>query len=47
MLFNKKRPAKVNKIVFEAYRSAINKRMKAGKDVNLMVDRLNCLIKSK
>ena len=47
MLVNKKRPAKVNKIVFEAYKIAINKRMKAGKDVNLMVDRLNHLIKGK
>ena len=36
--------SKSNQIIFDAYQKAINKRMKAGHDVNRMVDRLNDLV---
>ena len=36
--------SKSNQIIFDAYQKAINKRMKAGYDVNRMVDRLNSLV---
>ena len=35
------KPGKLNEIVFQAYQKAINNRMKAGHDVNVMVNRLN------
>ena len=38
------KPGKLNEIVFQAYQTAINNRMKAGHDVNVMVNRLNKLI---
>ena len=38
------KPGKLNEIVFQAYQKAINNRMKAGHDVNVMVNRLNKLI---
>jgi hypothetical protein len=39
-----KKAGKLNEIVFDAYQTAINKRMKAGKDAGKMVARLNKLI---
>ena len=36
--------SKSNKIIFDAYQKAINKRMKAGHDASRMVDRLNTLV---
>ena len=41
---SKKKKAKLNEIIFKSYQDAINNRMKAGHDVNLMVNRLNSLI---
>ena len=39
-----KRASKLNETIFKSYQDAINNRMKAGHDVNLMVNRLNSLI---
>ena len=36
--------SKSNQIIFDAYQKAINKRMKAGHDVNRMVTRLNTIV---
>ena len=36
--------SKSNKIIFDAYQTAINKRLQAGNDVNRMVNRLNTLV---
>ena len=41
---SKNKNNKLNEIIFKAYQDAINNRMKAGHDVNLMVNRLNSLI---
>ena len=41
---SKKKKTKLNEIIFKSYQDAINNRMKAGHDVNLMVNRLNSLI---
>ncbi len=41
---SKKKKNKLNEIIFKSYQDAINNRMKAGYDVNLMVNRLNSLI---
>ena len=41
---SKKKNNKLNEIIFKSYQDAINNRMKAGHDVNLMVNRLNSLI---
>ena len=35
---------KVNQTIFNAYQIAINNRMKAGKDVSRMTDRLNLIM---
>ena len=40
----KKKKTKLNEIIFKSYQDAINNRMKAGHDVNLLVNRLNSLI---
>ena len=36
--------SKSNQIIFDAYQKAINKGMKSGKDVSIMVNRLNILV---
>ena len=36
--------SKVNQTIFNAYQIAINNRMKAGKDVSRMTDRLNLIM---
>ena len=41
---SKKKKSKLNEIIFKSYQDAINNRMKAGHDVNLLVNRLNSLI---
>ena len=41
---SKKKKTKLNEIIFKSYQDAINNRMKAGHDVNLLVNRLNSLI---
>ena len=41
---SKKKKNKLNEIIFKSYQDAINNRMKAGHDVNLLVNRLNSLI---
>ena len=40
----KTKQTKLNEVIFKSYRDAINKRMKAGHDVQLMLTRLNNLI---
>ena len=40
----KTKKTKLNEVIFKSYQDAINNRMKAGHDVNLMVNRLNSLI---
>tara|TARA_B100000809_G_C14790732_1_gene406565 strand:- start:77 stop:229 length:153 start_codon:yes stop_codon:yes gene_type:complete len=44
MLTKTKKPDKLNKTIFEAYTIAINNKMKAGHDVGIMTERLNCLL---
>ena len=38
------KPNKINEVVLKSYEDVITKRMKAGHDVNVMVNRLNALL---